>query len=131
MIATDTFLTMKGDPNVIINENYTPGVSEFSKFGTFIDKSLFIMEFMIYGDQANLITRPRRFGKSTNLSMLNDFLAPPSTEEEGVERLSLFKNLKIFKFNWFVKSNFGKWPVIHISFKVSKCDAIFFYIGQF
>ncbi|RIA87459.1 hypothetical protein C1645_740101 [Glomus cerebriforme] len=111
----------KGHPNIIINKNYTPDVSEFSKFittnTTFVDKSLFIMEFMIYGDEASLITRPRRFGKSTNLSMLSDFLTPPLTEEERTKRLSSFKNLKVFKFDWFMKLHFGKWPVIHISFK--------------
>ncbi|RIA95611.1 hypothetical protein C1645_733909 [Glomus cerebriforme] len=111
----------KGHPNIIINKNYTPDVSEFSKFittsTTFVDKSLFIMEFMIYGEQVNLITRPRQFGKSTNLSMLNDFLTPPLTEEERTKGLSSFKNLKVFKFDWFMKLHFGKWPVIHISFK--------------
>jgi len=126
---------MKGHANIIVSGNYTPGVSEFAKFittsTTFVDKSLFIMEFMIYGEQASLITRPRRFGKSTNLSMLNDFLAPPLTEEERTRRFDLFRNLQIFKFDWFMKLHFGKWPVIHISFKVSKCDVIFFYIGQF
>ena len=84
------------------------------------------MEFMIYGKQANLITRPRRFGKSTNLSMLYTFLAPPSTEEEKTQRLSLFKDLRIYKYEWFIKSNFGNWPVIYISFKVSEPDAIFY-----
>ncbi|RIA99182.1 hypothetical protein C1645_811649 [Glomus cerebriforme] len=98
---------VRGHPNVIISKNYTPDVSEFSKFittkTTFVDKSLFIMEFMIYGKQASLITCPRQFGKSTNLSILNDFLASPLTEEERTKRLSLFKNLKIFKFDWFYK----------------------------
>ncbi|CAB4408267.1 unnamed protein product [Rhizophagus irregularis] len=110
----------KDNPNIVINGNYNPDESDFTKFitsGIFIDKSLFIMEFMIYGEQANLITRPRQFGKSTNLSMLYTFLTPTFTEEEKTQRLSLFKDLRISKFKWFIKSNFGNWPVIHISFK--------------
>ncbi|UZO08734.1 uncharacterized protein OCT59_028986 [Rhizophagus irregularis] len=58
------------------------------------------MKFMIYGEQANLITHPRQFGKSTNLSMLYTFLAPTFTEEEKTQRLSLFKDLRISKFKW-------------------------------
>ncbi|POG61647.1 hypothetical protein GLOIN_2v1846929 [Rhizophagus irregularis DAOM 181602=DAOM 197198] len=120
LINTDTFSTIKDNSNIVINGNYTPDVSDFTKFitsGIFVDKSLFIMKFMIYGEQANLITHPRQFGKSTNLSMLYTFLAPTFTEEEKTQRLSLFKDLRISKFKWFIKSNFGNWPVIHISFK--------------
>src|SRR5437764_2583836 len=49
LITTDTFPTIKDNPNIVINGNYAPGVSDFAKFitsGTFVDKSLFIMEFM-------------------------------------------------------------------------------------
>ncbi|PKC03034.1 hypothetical protein RhiirA5_402131 [Rhizophagus irregularis] len=111
LINTDTFSTIKDNPNIVINGNYTPDVSDFTKFIT--------SEFMIYGKQANLITHPCQFGKSTNLSMLYTFLAPTFTEEEKTQRLSLFKDLRISKFKWFIKSNFGNWPVIHISFKVN------------
>jgi hypothetical protein len=76
------------------------------------------MEFMIYGERANLIIRPRRFGKSTNLSMLYTFLMPTLSKEDMEFRLNLFKGLKISQFNWFIKLNFGNWPVIHVSFKV-------------
>ncbi|PKY26941.1 hypothetical protein RhiirB3_473277 [Rhizophagus irregularis] len=103
------FVTSSDNPNIVINGNYTPDVSDFTKFIT--------SEFMIYGKQANLITHPCQFGKSTNLSMLYTFLAPTFTEEEKTQRLSLFKDLRISKFKWFIKSNFGNWPVIHISFK--------------
>ncbi|CAB5348510.1 unnamed protein product [Rhizophagus irregularis] len=123
LINTDTFSTIKDNPNIVINGNYTPDVSDFTKFitsGIFVDKSLFIIEFMIYGKQANLITHPCQFGKSTNLSMLYTFLAPTFTEEEKTQRLSLFKDLRISKFKWFIKSNFGNWPVIHISFKIQR-----------
>lgn len=133
LIITNTFSTIKDNPNIVINGNYIPDISDFTKFitsGIFVDKSLFIMEFMIYGEQANLITRPHQFGRSTNLSMLYTFLAPIFTEKKKTQRLNLFKDLRIFKFKWFIKSNFGNWPVIYISFKVSKFECLmqfFFY----
>ncbi|RIA79085.1 hypothetical protein C1645_841564 [Glomus cerebriforme] len=77
------------------------------------NKSLFIMEFMIYGAQASLIIRPRRFGKSTNLLMLRTFLSPTFSEQEKKSRLELFQKLKIYQFDWFIKLYFGNWPVIY------------------
>jgi len=99
--------TIKGAKEVFNDPNNSPiiidslGTSDFSTFinsGTFIDKSLFIMEFMIYGKQATLITRPRRFGKSTNLLMLHTFLSPTFSEQEKKSRLELFQKLKIYQF---------------------------------
>eukprot|EP00158_Paraphelidium_tribonemae_P003187 Partr_v1_DN25943_c0_g2_i4_m68531 len=55
------------------------GTSDFDeiieKDALFIDKSLFIKEFMNDGSKVVAILRPRRFGKSTNLSMLKSFLS--------------------------------------------------------
>jgi hypothetical protein len=49
------------------------GASDFDKImeknHLFIDKTMFIKEFMEGGSEVNCILRPRRFGKSTNLSM--------------------------------------------------------------
>ena len=42
----------------------------------FVDKSLFIKDFLEGGPQTSLITRPRRWGKSLNMSMLEYFLKP-------------------------------------------------------
>ncbi|CAG8616981.1 3411_t:CDS:2, partial [Ambispora leptoticha] len=106
-------------PNVIVKGGYSPGESDFFKFvtsGVFVDKSLFIIEFMIYSERAILITRPRRFGKSTNLSMLYTFFKPVS-EQEKEQKLALFKDLKVAQFDWFMKLHFGNWPVIYVSFK--------------
>ncbi|KAF0356340.1 DUF1703-domain-containing protein [Gigaspora margarita] len=111
---------LQDSPNVIFkNRSYSPGESDFLNFiqsGVFVDKSLFIIEYMIYSERAILITRPRRFGKSTNLSMLYTFLKPVS-EKEKEQKLALFKDLKVSKFDWFIKLNLGNWPVIYISFK--------------
>ncbi|CAG8722425.1 11019_t:CDS:2, partial [Dentiscutata heterogama] len=110
-------------PNVIVKGGYSPGESNFLNFvmsGVFVDKSLFIIEYMIYSERAILITRPRRFGKSTNLSMLYTFLKPVS-EKEKEQKLALFKGLKVAQFGWFMKLHLGNWPVIYVNFK-DLCD---------
>ncbi|CAB5365355.1 unnamed protein product [Rhizophagus irregularis] len=120
---SEAFQSVLDEPPIIINNgDYSLGESEFKKFvtsGTFVDKSLFIMEFMIFGKRSNLIIRPRRFGKSTNLSMLETFLStdyPPLNYVPDV-KTSLFGNLKVARFEWFAKLYYKQWPVIHISFK--------------
>jgi hypothetical protein len=128
--ANKVFNDPDNSPIIIDNGQYSLGTSDFSTFinsGTFIDKSLFIMEFMIYGSQASLITRPRRFGKSTNLLMLHTFLSPTFSNQEKERKLELFQKLKIYKFEWFIKLYFGNWPVIYVSFKVSKIGTILFF----
>ena len=60
---------------------------------SFIDKSLFIKEVLDdVGAEVSVITRPRRFGKTLNLSMLHHFLAP---EVMGQPTRRLWDNLKI------------------------------------
>ena len=58
----------------------------------FIDKSDFIKEWWEAGDEITLITRPRRFGKTLNMSMLNCFFSNKYTN-----RGELFKGLSIWK----------------------------------
>ncbi|CAG8464925.1 17579_t:CDS:2 [Rhizophagus irregularis] len=120
---SEAFKSGLNEPPIIIDNGvYSLDESEFKKFvtsGTFVDKSLFIMEFMIFGQRANLVTRPRRFRKSTNLSMLETFLStdyPPLNYIPDL-KTSLFGKLKVAKFEWFAKLNYKQWPVIHISFK--------------
>ncbi|PKC06227.1 DUF1703-domain-containing protein [Rhizophagus irregularis] len=120
---SEAFKSGLNEPPIIIDNGvYSLDESEFKKFvtsGTFVDKSLFIMEFMIFGKRSNLIIRPRRFGKSTNLSMLETFLStdyPPLNYVPDV-KTSLFGNLKVARFEWFAKLYYKQWPVIHISFK--------------
>lgn len=60
-------------------ENVFIGTSDFNKIvesgGFFIDKTLFIKEFIDSRTEVDVILRPRRFGKSTNLNMLESFLS--------------------------------------------------------
>jgi hypothetical protein len=68
---------------------------------TFVDKSLLIKEIIDSSDRAILITRPRRWGKSLNLSMLESFFKPELTKdgrrvsEYYRENLGIFEKLKI------------------------------------
>ena len=81
----------------------------------FVDKSLFIQE--IIDDvvtQAAVITRPRRFGKTLNLSMLHLFL---SAEVNGQSTKELFDGLKIAENKDLCAKHQGQYPVIFVTFK--------------
>lgn len=82
----------------------------------FCDKTDMISEFLNKGDKVTLITRPRRWGKTLNMSMLQHFFA---SEVNGVSTAGLFYDLAIGKLEGgkHVKQHQGKYPVIMISFK--------------
>jgi len=99
------------------------GTSDFGeariKNLTSIDKTLFIKEVLDNsGIKVTLITRPRRFGKTFNLSTLHHFLA---AEVNGVITHDLFTGLNITKVdNGSYLAQQGKFPVISVSFKDAK-----------
>ena len=76
----------------------------------YIDKTHFIKEWWEYGDDVTLITRPRRFGKTLNMSMLEAFF---SLEYAG--RGDLFEGLEIWQDEKYRQLQ-GCYPVIFISF---------------
>lgn len=78
----------------------------------FVDKSLFIRELIKSQKQVVLLPRPRRFGKTLNLSMLSCYFDVLQTENE-----KLFSGLKIWQAEEEIKEKRGKYPVIFISFK--------------
>ena len=81
----------------------------------FVDKSLFIKE--VFDDESTkaiLITRPRRFGKTLNLSMLHYFLSPMVY---GQPTQGLFDRLKIADYGDHYLQHQGKYPVVSITFK--------------
>ncbi len=84
---------------------------------TFVDKSLFIKEILDDNSApAAVITRPRRFGKTLNLSMLHYFVA--NKECAGEDTGYLFDNLNISKIdNGAYLKYQGQFPSIFISFK--------------
>lgn len=82
---------------------------------TLVDKSLLIKEFLDdKGTQVALITRPRRFGKTLNLSMLHHFFA---AEVYGKPTKDLFTGLKITQQGEHYMQHQGKYPVVALSFK--------------
>lgn len=91
------------------------GISDFKKLITekcyYFDKSLFIEEILKYGSEVTLMPRPRRFGKTLNLSMLRYFLE--KTEDDNSY---LFKDLAIGK-NEEVMNLQGQSPVVFMTFK--------------
>jgi hypothetical protein len=81
----------------------------------FVDKSLFIQEIIDdVATQAAVITRPRRFGKTLNLSMLHLFL---SSEVNSQSTKELFNGLKIAENKAFCAKHQGQYPVIFVTFK--------------
>jgi len=100
------------------------GVDDFGKIIEkklgFIDKSLFIKE-IFDNEQIDVpvIVRPRRFGKTLNMSMLRHFLA---AEVNGLKTQGIFDNLKIAQQGDDYMQHQGKYPVIFISFKTIKAS---------
>ena len=76
----------------------------------YIDKTAFIKEWWDSGDNVTLITRPRRFGKTLNMSMLNCFF---SNRYAG--RSDLFEGLSVWEDEKYRQLQ-GTYPVIFISF---------------
>jgi len=76
----------------------------------YVDKTAFIKEWWEAGDDVTLIARPRRFGKTLNLSMLDYFF---SLEHEG--RADLFEGLYIWE-DKIYQALQGSYPVISLSF---------------
>ena len=77
----------------------------------YIDKTLLIDEMLMNRSKVTLFTRPRRFGKTLNMSMLKYFFDVKDKEENK----KLFENLKIYNSEYMVEQ--GKYPVIFISLK--------------
>ena len=76
----------------------------------YIDKTDFIKEWWETGDEVTLITRPRRFGKTINMNMLECFFSL-----KYKERWDLFEGLSIWKEEKYRKLQ-GTYPVISLSF---------------
>ena len=90
------------------------GIENFEEFSAenfyYVDKTMFIAELLQNWGKVNLFTRPRRFGKSLNMSMLKCFF------EIGGDP-ALFSGLKITKEKELCEEYMGQFPVISISLK--------------
>ena len=90
------------------------GIESFSKIRTsgfyYVDKTRLIEQLLKNPSEVNLFTRPRRFGKSLNMSMLQNFF------EIGCNKM-LFDGLDIFQNTALCDAYMGQFPVISITLK--------------
>ena len=97
------------------------GLQDFEKViernAFYVDKTTFIKEWWESGDDVTLITRPRRFGKTLTMSMLDYFF---SIDHSGSD---LFKGMEIWKEKKY-QSLQGTYPVISLSFSDVKENSI-------
>ena len=82
----------------------------------FIDKSMMIYDFLMRKSTVTLITRPRRFGKTINMSMMSSFFDITKESKE------LFKDTKIVETEYISEMN--QYPTIFISFANAKNDKL-------
>ena len=103
-------------------QNMPIGVSDFKKLICenfyFVDKTRFIQELIDQRREVTLITRPRRFGKTLNLSMLQYFFSLDNAEEHR----KLFKGLAIERAGEKYMQEQGTRPVIMLTFKDVKAN---------
>ena len=90
------------------------GIQDFAKVIEndyfYVDKTDFIREWWESGDDVTLITRPRRFGKTLNMSMVEHFFSVDHAGQGGLfEGLSVWRDEKYRKLQ-------GTYPVISLSF---------------
>jgi len=79
----------------------------------FVDKTMLIKDVIELPGKIKLITRPRRFGKTLNMSMMEHFF---SLFREG----SFFEGFAIWEEKRIVKDYYHKYPVIFVTFKEVK-----------
>lgn len=96
------------------------GIDNFKKIRNgnyyYVDKTSLIEQILNNGSEVTLFTRPRRFGKSLNMSMIQYFF------EIGTDS-ALFDGLKISKNSEIYEQYMGKYPVISISLKGIDADS--------
>ena len=92
------------------------GIKSFRKLREenyyFVDKTLMIKDFLERGSEVTLITRPRRFGKTINMSMMSEFFDITKDSKE------IFKGTKIMDTPY--ASELNQYPTIFISFEDAK-----------
>lgn len=104
--------------NTKIKKKLPIGIESFEKIRIedfyYIDKTGLIKALLYNWGEVNLFTRPRRFGKSLNMSMLKSFFEINTNKEY---KKNLFEGLDIANDTDLCKTYMGKFPVISISLK--------------
>ena len=85
-----------------------------------VDKTMLIADVLDSGYTATLFCRPRRFGKTLNMTMMKAFFEIPP---DGQSRASLFEGTEIWEAEGGrYREHQGAYPVVHISFNTAKKD---------
>lgn len=101
------------------------GVDDFKKLIEhgyyYVDKTAFIRDLIDRKGEVNLFTRPRRFGKTLNMSMLRYFLEDMHTiKGEPMDNRGLFEGLNIMQAGESYLSHMGAYPVITLTLKAGR-----------
>ena len=100
------------------------GIENFEDMRTngyyYVDKTLFIKELLDLKGKVNLFTRPRRFGKTLNLSMLRYFFEDTGDAGKNAQNKSLFGGLKIMDAGERYTHFMGQFPVLTLTLKSAK-----------
>lgn len=86
----------------------------------YVDKTLLIRELLSRNNKVTLFTRPRRFGKTLNLSMLKYFFENTGDDERNAWNKELFQDLNITKFGEKYMKHACSYQVINLTLKSAK-----------
>lgn len=86
----------------------------------YVDKTLLIKELLDKKGEVNLFTRPRRFGKSLNMSMLQYFFEDTGDDKTNTANKNLFQGLDIWEAGEKYTCEMSNFPVISLSLKSAK-----------
>jgi hypothetical protein len=100
------------------------GIDNFEKIRKdgyyYVDKTMLIKELLELRGEVNLFTRPRRFGKTLNLSMLRYFFEDTGDAEKNERNKGLFQGLKIMEQGKEFEKDMGGYPVINLTLKSAR-----------
>jgi hypothetical protein len=103
------------------------GLDNFKKLidvnAYYVDKTLLIKDMIDSSNQIVLMTRPRRFGKTLNMSMLRYFFEKKECRKhmfEDVDTAYLFEDLKIWEQGEKYRNEQGQYPTIYLTLKNAK-----------
>jgi hypothetical protein len=112
----ENWMSQNGNEGVSLLRKLPIGISDFKEIIEdnfyYVDKSLFIKDVLDLVSKATLIPRPRRFGKTLNISMLKYYF-----EKSDKDYSYLFKDLAIWQSGEAYRRHQGQYPVIFLTFK--------------
>ena len=118
MVNNDRIVYNNNNERVMEMKKIPIGTKSFSRLVEgnyyFVDKTLMIKEFLDRGTDVTLITRPRRFGKTINMSMMAEFFDITKDSKK------IFNGTKIMETPYAAEIN--QYPTIFISFADAKRD---------